>query len=54
MTARPTSVEPHLPHPALPGANWADCYQLDVEATGLTAEDAARLAVGHFPGWSRD
>ncbi|TAV64750.1 DUF2867 domain-containing protein [Rhizobium leguminosarum] len=53
MTARPRRVAVNLPHPSLPSANWADCYQVDVRVSGLTAEDAARLAIGHFPAWVR-
>lgn len=53
MSARPKLVTPHLPHPALPQADWADCYVLEVHKPGLTALEAARLAVGHFPWWVR-
>jgi hypothetical protein len=53
MAEKPVSVKVHLPHPALPPANWADCYALRVHAPGLTAMDAARMAVGQFPVWVR-
>lgn len=48
---KPTKIKPRLPHPALPGADWADCYQLAVGDRDLTAIDAARLVLGHFPPW---
>jgi hypothetical protein len=53
MTQKPISVKPHLPHPALPTANWADCYEVEVNASHLSAIDAARIAVGRFPLWVR-
>jgi hypothetical protein len=53
MTQKPISVKPHLPHPALPTANWADCYEVEVNASHLSAIDAARMAVGRFPLWVR-
>ncbi len=42
-----------LPHPALPCADWADCYELLVPGCGLTATLAARRTMGDFPGWVR-
>ena len=42
MKAREIAVT--LPHPALPGADWADCFEVTVSGSGLTAEIAARLA----------
>jgi hypothetical protein len=53
MTQKPVSVKPYLPHPALPTANWADCYEVEVNAPPLSAIDAARMAVGRFPLWVR-
>ena len=53
MSVKPISVPVQLPNPALPSANWADCYQLTIAAPGLTAIGAARLVVGHFPLWVR-
>jgi hypothetical protein len=50
---RPVETKVDLPHPALRSANWADCYLLRVTAAGLTAGQAARLAVGRFPLWVR-
>jgi hypothetical protein len=52
-TARPIKILPRLPHPALPEADWADCYQLRVNDRNLTALDASRLMLGHFPPWVR-
>jgi hypothetical protein len=51
--ARPIKITPRLPHPALPGADWADCYQLRVNDRNLTALEASRLMFGHFPPWVR-
>jgi len=53
MTEKPVAVKPHLPNPALPGANWADCYEIRVHAPELTVTEAARMAVGRFPFWVR-
>lgn len=50
---KPTKVHPRLPHPALAEADWADCYQLRIKNPDLTAMDAARLVLGHFPPWVR-
>ena len=51
--AKPVKVKVSLPHPALPRADWADCYQLHIAERGLTAIDAARRTLGHFPPWVR-
>lgn len=53
MPAKPIMVEPHMPHPALPGADWADCYELQVPTSDFTAITAARAMLGHFPFWVR-
>jgi hypothetical protein len=50
-SAKPIKIKPHLPHPALPDADWADCYRLAVSRRDLTAIEAARLVLGHFPPW---
>ncbi len=49
MKAREIAVT--LPHPALPGADWADCFETQVAASGLTAETAARRAFDRMPAW---
>ena len=49
--ARAVTVK--LPHPALPDADWADCFEIDILDRRLTAFDAARLSVGRMPGWVR-
>ena len=51
LTARPIKSHPPLPHPALPGADWADCFQVTVPGCDLSAIEAARRALGHFPPW---
>ncbi len=53
MSARPLMVKPHMPHPALPDADWADCYELQVPKSDLTAIVAARAMLGRFPPWVR-
>jgi len=49
MKAREIKVS--LPHPALPGADWADCFEKRVAQSGLTAEAAARRAFERMPKW---
>lgn len=49
MKAREITVT--LPHPALPGADWADCFETSVTQSGLTAEIAARRAFERMPKW---
>lgn len=49
MNAR--EIEMNLPHPALPGADWADCFEKPVNRSGLTAEAAAREAFERMPKW---
>jgi hypothetical protein len=48
--AKPTKIVPRLPHPALPGADWADCYRIAV-GRSMRADEAARLVLGRFPYW---
>jgi hypothetical protein len=49
MKAREISVT--LPHPALPGADWADCFETLSGDAELTADAAARRAFEMMPGW---
>jgi Protein of unknown function (DUF2867) len=42
-----------LPHLELPGADWGDCFEINVLDHKLTAIDAARLTLGRIPGWIR-
>lgn len=42
-----------LPHPALPAADWADCYVVSVKEADMRAIDAARRVLGSAPGWIR-
>ncbi|MGY5779924.1 DUF2867 domain-containing protein [Rhizobium sp. LEGMi135b] len=53
MSARPLMMKPHMPHPALPGADWADCYELQIPKSDLTAIAAARSMLSRFPLWVR-
>lgn len=50
MKAREIPVT--LPHPALPGADWADCFEIRTGSPGLTAEAAARRAFERMPRWA--
>lgn len=49
MKAREIPVT--LPHPALPGADWGDCFEVRSSNAGLTAEAAARQAFERMPRW---
>ena len=51
MKAREIAV--NLPHPALPGADWGDCFETMVAETGLPAATAARRAFEHMPAWAK-
>ncbi|MFN0192565.1 MAG: DUF2867 domain-containing protein [Aestuariivirga sp.] len=42
-----------LPHPALPLADWADSWQVDVTGKYLDARSAAKAFVTAFPKWTR-
>jgi hypothetical protein len=53
MPPRPHAVPVTLPHPALPLADWADCYELLVTGQATTAISAAKRALGDFPAWVR-
>src|SRR5690606_15149642 len=49
----PVSRPVFLPHPLLPGADWADRFTLRLPAGGLTARGAACLTLEHPPRWIR-
>jgi hypothetical protein len=53
MAPRTYSVPVTLPHPALPLADWVDCYELLVPGQSTTAISAAKRALGDFPVWVR-
>jgi hypothetical protein len=40
-----------LPDARLPGADWADCFEIHLPRKSLTAIDAARLTLGRMPFW---
>ncbi|MGV3549164.1 DUF2867 domain-containing protein [Rhizobium sp.] len=42
-----------LPDPALPDADWADAFEIDIADRRLTAPEAARLTLGRMPQWVR-
>ena len=47
------SVAVKLPHIRLPDADWADCFEIDLNNRRLTAIEAARLSMGRMPDWVR-
>jgi hypothetical protein len=49
----PVSRPVPLPHPLLPAADWADRFTLGLPVDGLTAREAARLALEYPPRWVR-
>ncbi len=50
---KPRSVAARLPNACLPGADWADCYELLFLGERMTALEAARRALGTAPQWIR-
>ncbi|MFP5077497.1 DUF2867 domain-containing protein [Rhizobium sp. YIM 134829] len=42
-----------LPHPKLPAADWADCFQTLRQGNPVTARRAAELMLTSFPLWVR-
>ena len=48
---KPRSVTARLPNACLPGADWADCYELLVFGERMTAPEAAGRALGSAPRW---
>jgi hypothetical protein len=40
-----------LPDPRLPGADWADSFEILVPVAELSAVEAAQLSIGRMPGW---
>lgn len=49
----PVSRPVPLPNPLLPTADWADRFTLGLSVDGVTAREAARLALGSPPAWVR-
>ncbi len=47
------SVPCALPNPALPRADWGDCFEIEVADQTLNAIQAAELALGRIPRWIR-
>ena len=42
-----------LPHNALPGANWADCWTAELHGQDVTAAQVAKRVFAHPPVWVR-
>jgi len=51
MVKKVREIEACLPHPALPEADWADCFETGTDQKELTAEAAARRAFERMPSW---
>ena len=41
-----------LPHPALPGADWADAYSVTIGSRFGDARSAAKAVIAAFPPWT--
>ena len=53
ILSKAKSVPCPMPNPALPRADWGDCFEIEVPGQNLTAIDAAELALGRIPRWIR-
>jgi hypothetical protein len=53
MPTKAISVPVQLPHPALPSADWADRYEVQIPQSDLTAIEITRMAFAEFPQWGR-
>lgn len=51
---RPRAVTVSLPNRHLPGADWADRFELALDGKGVTAAEAAELSLGRSPRWVRN
>jgi hypothetical protein len=47
------AVPAKLPDPALPGADWADAFEIVVPGKRFLAIEAARQTLGRTPAWAR-
>jgi len=47
------SVPCPMPNSALPGADWGDCFEIEIESQRIDAIEAASMALGRIPGWIR-
>ncbi len=45
-------IDVPLPHPAMSGADWADCYRVVGQMSFQTAHQAAIAIVSAFPKWT--
>lgn len=51
MNNHATPQKLHLPHPALPDADWGDAFVIIVDEPDLSAQKAARHVVHSAPDW---
>lgn len=49
----PREVSVCLPSLILPGADWADAFEIDLHDRRVTAIEAAHLTLGRMPAWVR-
>lgn len=49
----PVEVTPHLPDAALPGADWADAFEMTTRRHFDSMRAFAQATVGAMPRWSR-
>lgn len=46
-------VPARLPDDALPYADWADAFEIELPGRRLSAIDASRMTLGRIPDWAR-
>ena len=46
-------VPARLPDTALPDADWADAFEIELPDRRLSAMEASRMTLGRVPGWAR-
>lgn len=49
----PVEVAPHMPDTALPGADWADAFEVTTSRRFSGMREIAQATVGSMPPWSR-
>ena len=51
--AKPVAVPAQTPNPFLPGANWADAFEIETHQDFGDMRSLAEQTVGTMPGWAR-
>ncbi|SPH20380.1 hypothetical protein ASD8599_01116 [Ascidiaceihabitans donghaensis] len=49
----PVEVEPRLPNPVLPTANWADAFEIETLRVFSDMRQLAEQTIGSMPRWAR-